>query len=150
MDELIRLFNQNDIQYLVIGGQTMRLEGMPRFSMDWDIFIPPHNHENIDKINQLLNEELDIPLLPLGRKGENFIQTYQTRWGIVQFHLGVPGLPSFAETEQNAVYHKNENGTPVRCIHWRDLLSSKIAANRPVDHDDISFLKIKYAAEISP
>ena len=41
MDELIRLFNQHQVRYLIIGGQAVRLEGMPRFSMDWDFFIPP-------------------------------------------------------------------------------------------------------------
>ena len=34
MEEVIRLFNQNDVRYLVFGGQAVRLEGMPRFSMD--------------------------------------------------------------------------------------------------------------------
>jgi len=34
MDEIIRRFNQAQVRYLLIGGQTMRLEGLPRFSMD--------------------------------------------------------------------------------------------------------------------
>jgi len=40
MDEIVRRFNEHGIRYLVIGGQAVRLEGMPRFSMDWDIYIP--------------------------------------------------------------------------------------------------------------
>lgn len=40
MDEVIQLFNKNNVRYLVFGGQAVRLEGMPRFTMDWDIFIP--------------------------------------------------------------------------------------------------------------
>jgi hypothetical protein len=49
MDELILLFNQHRVRYLLIGGQEVRLEGMPRFSMDWDFYIPPRDLENIQK-----------------------------------------------------------------------------------------------------
>jgi hypothetical protein len=112
MDELISLFNEQRIRYLLIGGQAVRLEGMPRFSMDWDFYIPPKDLDNIQKINRLLEGELDLTLLPLGERGENFIQTYLTRWGIVQFHLTVPGLPKSDEAEARAVIHETENHTP--------------------------------------
>ena len=42
MNELILAFNAAGVRYLLAGGQAMRLAGMPRFSMDWDFFIPPH------------------------------------------------------------------------------------------------------------
>jgi hypothetical protein len=86
---------------------------------------------------------LDVPLLPLGRRGENFIQTYQTRWGILQFHLGGPGLPPFEEAERRAVVHHTENGTGTRCLSTADLLESKRCANRPSDQEDIRFLELK-------
>jgi hypothetical protein len=143
MDELVLLFNQYQVRYLLIGGQAVRLEGMPRFSMDWDFFIPPRDMENIEKINRLLKEELDLPLLPLGAGGENFIQTYQTRWGVVQFHLGGPGLPKFDEAEIHSVFHETEKGTPVKCLSRKDLLESKKKANRPQDRMDILFLEKK-------
>ena len=57
-----------------------------------------------------------MPLLPLGTRGENFIQTYQTRWGVLQFHLGLPGVPRFDEAEPAAVTRPTERGTPVKCL----------------------------------
>ena len=51
MDELILAFNAAGIRYLLVGGQAMRLTGMPRFSMDWDFFIPPHDENNFDDHN---------------------------------------------------------------------------------------------------
>lgn len=143
MDEVIALFNTNRVRYLLIGGQALRLEGMPRFSMDWDIYIPSQDQENIDKINRLLGDQLDVPLLPMGPRGENFVQTYQTVHGIIQFHLGGPGLCPFDEAERRAVKHKTENGTPVKCLSGRDLLACKEAAGRPQDQDDILFLRRK-------
>lgn len=39
MEQVIQLFNKNDVKYLIIGGQAIRLMGMPRYSMDWDSYI---------------------------------------------------------------------------------------------------------------
>jgi hypothetical protein len=141
MDELLQRLNASGVRYLLIGGQAMRLLGMPRFSMDWDFFIPPRDDANFERINRLLGEELDAPLVPLGPRGENFIQTYQTRWGILQFHLGVPGVPKFGDAEANAVLRNTENGTPVKCLGGPHLLAAKEAAHRPQDHLDIEFLQ---------
>lgn len=147
MDDLIRRLEDAHVRYVVIGGQAVRLEGMPRFSMDWDVYIPPRDTDNIARINAELVEELDVPLVPLGPKGENFVQTYQTRQGILQFHLGGPGLPRFEDAERDAVVHETENGTRVRCMSGKRLLEAKRAANRPRDADDILFLQAKLAAE---
>jgi hypothetical protein len=140
MDELLRKLNQAQVRYLLIGGQAMRLAGMPRFSMDWDFFIPARDEDNLARLNGLLADELDMPLVALGPHGENFIQTYQTRWGVVQFHLGLPGVPKFDEAEREAVVRPNEFGTPVPCLSGRHLLAAKQAANRPQDQPDIEFL----------
>jgi hypothetical protein len=77
----------------------------------------------------------------LGPKGENFVQTYQTRWGVLQFHLGAPGLPKFEIVEAASVTRTTEQGTPIRCVSGTHLLSAKEAANRPQDQTDIQFLR---------
>ncbi|MBI4326576.1 MAG: hypothetical protein HY674_15120 [Chloroflexi bacterium] len=140
MDELLKRFKQAGVRYLLAGGQAMRLAGLPRFTMDWDFFIPPRDEENFARLNFLLAEELDMPLVPLGPLGENFVQTYQTRWGVMQFHLGLPGVPKFDEAEGQAVVRQNEFGTPVRCLSGPHLFAAKRAANRPQDQADIEFL----------
>jgi hypothetical protein len=112
----------------------------------WDFFIPPGNLENLARLNAGLTDDLDAPLEPLGPRGENFVQTYQTRWGILQFHLGVPGLPGFDEAERESVIRPTENGTPVRCLCDQHLLASKQAAGRPQDRMDIEFLLEKQKA----
>jgi hypothetical protein len=143
MDEVIRRFNEQGVRYLVIGGQAVRLAGCPRFSMDWDVYIPSRDSVNLEKINRVLDGEIDVPLIPMGPGGENFVQTYQTRWGVLQFHLAGPGLPPFDEAEQRAVTHMSEERVPVRCLAGADLLESKKRANRPSDSEDIKFLEKK-------
>jgi hypothetical protein len=140
MDELLQKFAEARVRYLLVGGQAMRLFGMPRFSMDWDFFIPPRDAENLSRLNEVLAGELDMPLVPLGPRGENLIQTYQTRWGVVQFHLGLPGVPKFEEAERQAVVRLNELGRPVRCLSGPLLLAAERTANRPQDQADIEFL----------
>lgn len=140
MDELFKAFAATGIRYLLIGGQAMRLFGMPRFSMDWDFLIPPRDAVNFSKLNHLLEAELDSPLEALGPHGENFIQTYQTRWGVLQFHLGIPGVPRFDAAEQASVIRKTEHATPVKCLSGLHLLAAKQAAARPQDQGDIEFL----------
>lgn len=143
MDEVIRRFNAQGVRYLVIGGQAVRLEGCPRFTMDWDVYIPGKDAANMERINHALQGELDAPLIPMGPRGEHFVQTYQTRWGVLQFHLTGPGLPPFDEAEQRAVTHLTEDGVPVRCLAGADLLESKRQANRASDAMDIAFLEKK-------
>ena len=141
MNELILAFNAAGIRYLLVGGQAMRLTGMPRYSMDWDFFIPPLDENNFAKLNEILKDELDVPLVALGARGENFIQTYQTSQGILQFHLGLPGVPRFDEAEKTAAVRQSEQGTPVKCLSGIQLLAAKRAANRPQDQADIAFLE---------
>jgi hypothetical protein len=40
MDRLLRQLSASGVRYLIVGGQAMRLLGTPRYSMDWDLFIP--------------------------------------------------------------------------------------------------------------
>lgn len=147
MDEVIELFNRYHVRYLLIGGQAVRLEGFPRFSMDWDFFIPGSDVKNITLINDLIGDELDIPVLPIGERGQHLIQTFPTRWGILQFHLAVAGLPKFADVETRAVLHKTENGTIVRCLNIDDLIATKKSVSRGKDLDDLKFLHAKKEAE---
>jgi hypothetical protein len=140
MDSVIRRLNESGARYIAIGGQAVRLHGLPRFSLDWDFFIPPHDIENFRRIERALDGELDVDLSPLGPRGENLIQTYQTRWGVLQFHLAVPGLATFEDAERASVWLVNEDGEAVRCVSARDLLASKRASNRPQDQQDIAYL----------
>ena len=143
MEELLKKLNDAGVRYVVIGGQAMLQEGMPRFTLDWDLFIPPFDQTNFDKLNAALVDELDMSVEPLNiQTGDGFVQTFQTSGGILQFHLSPPGLPKFSEVEARAVVHEF-HGVPVKYLCLDDLLSSKLAVERDKDSDDILFLTIK-------
>ena len=124
-----------------MGGQALRLMGMPRFTMDWDFLIPNKDSANIEKINELLAEILDFPLEDIGEKGENFIQTYQTPFGVIQFHLLPTGFNSFEEAEKSKIFLEISGSLKVSCLSPEYLLKEKKAVNREKDTDDILFLE---------
>ncbi len=140
MSPILEHLNKAGVRYLLIGGQAMRMKGLPRFSMDWDIWIP-NEKDNIDRLNQALDDYLDCPVLPLGARGENFVQTYQTMFGVLQFHLALPGIASFAEAERRARTVVDDDGTSVRIVSDHDLLAAKKATGRPQDILDIEYLQ---------
>lgn len=149
MEILLKQLNEAGVRYIVIGGQAMLQEGMPRFTLDWDLFIPPRDEANFERINTVLGKELEIPLVPFDpMTGEVFVQTYQTQYGIIQFHQVLPGLPKFDIVEKRSVIH-DYRGIPVKYLCLDDLLSSKLAVARDKDSDDILFLQMKKEAEKS-
>ena len=150
METILKKLNDAAVRYVVIGGQAMLQEGMPRFTLDWDLFVPPRDLENFDRINRVLSDELDVELEPLDlQTGDGFVQTFQTSRGIIQFHLSPPGLPKFDLVEQRSVVH-DFHGVPVRYLCLDDLLQSKLAVARDKDSDDILFLQTKMKSRKRP
>ena len=143
MERLLKKLNDAQARYVVIGGQAMLQEGMPRFTLDWDLFIPPHDADNFSRLNAALADDLDMRVEPLDiRSGDGFVQTFQTEAGIIQFHLAPPGLPNFTTVEERAVT-RDYRGVSVKYLCLDDLLSSKLAVARDKDSDDILFLQTK-------
>jgi len=142
MTPVLANLNAAAVRYLVIGGQAMRLHGLPRFTMDWDLFIPARDADNLRRLNDALVEWLDGPVLPMKENGENFIQTYQTPWGVLQFHLVMPGVSSFDEAYGRAS-SLSEDGLDFPTLCEDDLLKAKLATHRPQDQQDIDYLQLR-------
>jgi len=100
MDELLRCLNEGGVRYLLMGGQAMRLAGMPRYSMDWDFFIPPNDLENLGQggmgevhrsTDTKLDREVEIKML-LNRLAQ------RERWNlrqVVECGNGACGVTAF-------------------------------------------------------
>jgi predicted nucleotidyltransferase len=140
VNEAVKKLANAGVRFIVMGGHAIRYAGFARPTMDWDLFIPPHDQENLRKINQTLDKELDMEVVELGPKGEHFIQTFQTQWAILQFHLIVAGIRSYEEAEASAV-SVVDDGVRVKRLSGRHLLATKEKANRGKDEDDLKFLR---------
>ena len=47
--ELLALFNDHRVSYMIVGGYALAFHGAPRFTGDLDIFVQP-DHENAQRI----------------------------------------------------------------------------------------------------
>jgi predicted nucleotidyltransferase len=140
MNQSIRTLVDAGVRFVVIGGHAMQNAGMPRMTIDWDLFIPPHDAENFRKVNETFEKDLDMEVVPHGPRGEHFIQSFHLQWTAVQFHLIVAGVSSFEEAERLAI-NVVDDGVTVKRLCGAHLLAAKEKANRPKDQDDLYFLR---------
>ena len=136
---LIRLLNEENVEYVVLGGHAVIAHGYLRTTGDIDIFVSPseQNARNIVKALERLGytngefEESDFTLVP------NYLSfsRYDGWIDIMTFTLGV----TFDECYQNRVVLNVQN-TLVNFIGLSDLLRNKKAVARPQDLRDLENL----------
>jgi hypothetical protein len=130
--DLLRIFNANNIQYMVIGGYAVIQYGEPRFTKDLDIWIST-DQNNAHAIFRSL-KEFGAPLDNLFEK--DFCQEgYFYQMGVppvrIDIFMGVPGLDF-----KTAWKNRNEvvfDDLVVTFISKSDLITIKKASGRPQD-----------------
>lgn len=137
---LIRLLNEEGVEYVVLGGHAVIAHGYLRTTGDVDIFVRP-NHSNAIKILKAMERygytdgEFDL---------EDFIKVpsylsfgrYDGWIDIMTFTLGV----SFDECYDNRLILEIQ-GVPVNFIGLRQLVENKRAIGRPQDLRDLENLQ---------
>ncbi|MBD3278021.1 MAG: hypothetical protein GF388_06965 [Candidatus Aegiribacteria sp.] len=138
--ELLRLLEENEVDYLIIGGYAVAFHGYPRFTKDLDIFFR-NSPENIDRLRKaLLGFGFSSKELP-----EN---VFSERGNILVF--GVPptridllneidGI-SFDEAFRNSIKGTYDN-LKARFIGYDELLLNKKASPRISDKADVEELE---------
>ena len=137
--DLLRLFNANQVKYLVIGGYALIQYAEPRYTKDLDIWISV-DMTNAQAVYRALRE-FGAPLA--GLTAADFThEGHFYQMGVppvrVDILMGIPGV-SFAE----AWSHRMEvdfDGLVVSFIGRDDLIAAKRAAGRPQDLLDVEQL----------
>ena len=141
--DFLKLLNENDVRYLLIGGYAVGYYGYPRATHDMDIWIAvdPANAE------KMVNVMTEFGFAEGAIARDVFLQTE----GVVRF--GVPPLRleilmAISGVAFEDCYGRklvdNVDGIPVRIIHLEDLLKNKIASGRHKDLDDVTNLPKKW------
>jgi hypothetical protein len=141
--DLLRLFNDNNVKYLVIGGYAFIQYAEPRFTKDLDLWISTDT-ENAALVYKAL-KIFGAPLAGL-TEADFSEEGYFYQMGVppvrVDILMGIPG----GDFEQ-AWHNRNEvdfDGLVVPFISKQDLINSKKASGRPQDLIDADLLsKIK-------
>jgi len=124
---------------LLVGGYAVSYYGYPRLTMDMDIWIKP-SLDNAKKVVKVIKEfGFEAPNLSeeLFKEAENIV-----RMGVKPQLIEIITTISGVEFEECYPRRKivNIEGVEVFFISLDDLKRNKLAANRPKDLADLSYL----------
>jgi hypothetical protein len=137
--DLLRLFNNNGVKYLVIGGYAVIQHTEPRFTKDLDLWISTDT-ANAKAVYKSL-KEFGAPLTGL-TEADFSEEGYFYQMGVppvrIDILMGIPGL-QFSEAWERRIEVDFED-LPVTFISREDLITSKRASGRPQDLIDANLL----------
>jgi Nucleotidyltransferase of unknown function (DUF6036) len=140
LKDVFASFQKHEVRYIVIGGIASVLYGVPRATFDLDILIDatPENTQHL--LDALLDAGLGTAdLTNVNEILSNEITIFKDRVRI-DVQTSTPGL-----TFQDAWAHRNTleyQGQSFYVASREDLISSKKAAGRVVDLDDVRLLEL--------
>ncbi|MBP6430537.1 MAG: hypothetical protein KA319_02135 [Ferruginibacter sp.] len=139
--DFIKILNKYDVEYILVGGYAVILNGYRRSTGDMDIWVNV-TEENYKK---LFKTFLEFGLHTTDFTKKNFLENKE----MDVFSYGMPPvcieiLKSVKGVEFNSAYTISkvyeEDDLPIRFIHLNSLLDAKKAAGRHKDLDDIEKL----------
>jgi len=137
--EFLKLLNEHDVQYLVVGGYAVGYHGYPRATGDLDVWIAiePLNAEKMVKVMQKFGFDVPELSIELFLKQNNIVRMgyYPIRIEILTNISGV----SFKECFDNKIVD-DINGLKVNFINVTHLKINKKASGRHKDLNDLENL----------
>ena len=140
--EFIQCLNENNVEYMLVGGYATIIHGYNRTTGDLDIWV----NQTEENYNRLVNayHQFNMPLFDMSK--DKFLNDPE----IDVFTIGRPpvcidimtklkGL-SFIDVYKKVEIREVEKGLFAKVIHLNDLIKAKKASNRPKDQDDIEHL----------
>ena len=143
--DFINALNKHDVEYMLVGGYAVILNGYRRSTGDMDIWVnvTPENHKKL--VKAFLSFGLptaDISEYNFLRNDDMDVFTYGVPPVCIEILKVVKGCDDFAEAYKiSNVY--DENGLQIRFVHVNTLIEAKKASGRHRDMDDIEKLSQK-------
>jgi hypothetical protein len=139
--ELLKLFDDNRVRYLIVGGYAVVQYVEPRYTKDLDLWISA-DETNAQAVYNALRA-FGAPLA--GLTEQDFAEEgYFYQMGVppmrVDVLMGIPGL-DFEDAWQRRV-EVDFDGLRVNFISRQDLVKSKLASGRPQDLIDAKSLSL--------
>ena len=140
LQDVFKSFQQHDVKYVVIGGIASILHGVPRATFDLDILI----EATPENTNRLLDALLDAGLRTASLTNvedllANEITIFRDRVRL-DVQTSTPGIDfdSAWQHRKTVTYQ----GQEFFILSKEDLISSKRAAGRAVDLEDVRLLEL--------
>jgi hypothetical protein len=146
---LLLSLSRAEVDFVVVGGIAVVLQGSPRFTADVDVCYSTAavNLERLGSALLALDARLrgieeDLPFVPDARTlRRTEVLTLTTREGNLDLLVDPPGAPKYAALRRRADV-VDLDGVSVRVASLEDLLAMKRAAGRPQDEVDIESLEV--------
>ncbi len=139
--DFIRSLNDNDVEYLLVGGFSVILHGYSRTTGDMDIWVN-RTAENYERMRKAFLQ-FGMPVFDMTK--ENFLS--HPNWDV--FTFGVPPAAidimvkvkgiDFTDCLSRSV-HFEDDDLKIRTINLADLMAAKKTSGRPKDLDDLENL----------
>jgi hypothetical protein len=129
--EILRVFAEHRVDYVIIGGMAVQAHGHTRTTQDLDI-VPAPDAENLGRLGEALARLVgSVPQLD----GTSPI-SLETRVGGLDIHPAPPGAAPFPELRARAL-ELEVGGISLRVAGRDDLIAMKLASGRPIDRLDV-------------
>ncbi len=152
-EPIFRAFDENKLQYLIVGGLAVNLHGYPRYTNDIDILLAL-DHENLEKMSTLMKEMDYQQRLPISiqeledeQKARKFIdEKGLTAYSFIhntepQFSVDVlVGASMQFDTFKKETMEAEVWGIRVPVVSIDDLIDMKKESNREKDIQDVAAL----------
>jgi hypothetical protein len=147
--ELLQMFAEHEVEYLVVGGYAVIHYTQPRYTKDLDLWIRP-NRENAERVRQVFGK-FGIPMIEV--TPEDFAdEGLQFMIGVepsaIDFLTSLPGL-DFAGAWSHRVTD-GSLGFPVHFLGPEELIQAKQTAGRTRDIADIEEIHLARKAKKRP
>ena len=139
--DLLRIFAEHGVEYMVVGAYAVIHYTQPRYTKDIDLWIKP-SVKNAARVARAFYQ-FGLPLVEVTQ--EDFAhEGLQYVVGIspcqIDFLTSLPGLPDFDKAWEAAVIG-TVNGIPIHYLGKSDLILAKQTAGRPQDLADLDELR---------
>jgi hypothetical protein len=138
--ELLNIFNEKEVKYLIVGGYAVMKYSEPRFTKDLDIWIEA-SAENGKKVYSAL-KSFGAPLE--GLTEQHFSESGFYQMGRPPIRVDI--LMTIEGVDFRSAWENREeadfDGTPVYFISLSDLIKNKKAVGRLQDFADIERLRL--------
>lgn len=137
--DLLSAFNEEKVEYLIVGAQAYTFYAEPRYTKDMDIWVRP-SPENALRVFRAL-AKFGAPLRDITPKDfadPNIVYQIGVEPIRVDIIMGVSGV-DFDSAYANRV-ESTYGGVPIHILGKQDLIRSKRAAGRPQDLLDLDRL----------
>ena len=142
--DFIKALNNQQVEYILVGGYSVILHGYARTTGDIDIWVNP----TIDNYNKLLKAFHEFGMAVFDMTEKNFLHnesfdvfTFGRPPVCIDIMKKVKGL-DFESAYQHSAFVETD-GFSIRLVDYRDLIKAKMAAGRAKDINDIENLTDK-------